>query len=192
MRIVIMGQSWLATETLKQLVARGHTPIAAMPDKRDRFESLANSLKIPIVNNLEDMPKCDVALAMHCHRYIPEHLLTRPLNGILAYHPSLLPRHRGRDAVHWTIAMKDPIAGGTVYLMDQGVDTGKIVSQDWCHVSPGDTPKSLWRRELGPMGVSLICSAIEKLNKNKALSLTKQPQNVATWEPALTGQKLNR
>ncbi len=161
-----------------------------MPDKQDRFALLAMELGIPVIDDLKSMPECDVALAAHCHRYIPQGLLSRPHNGVLAYHPSLLPRHRGRDAVHWTIAMKDPIAGGTVYRMDEGADTGDIVLQDWCHVLPGDTPQSLWRRELGPMGVRLLIESVKKLKNKGCLHAEKQANGPMTWEPSLTRPKL--
>jgi hypothetical protein len=59
----------------------------------------------------------------------------------------------GLDAINWTRAMGDPITGGTAYWMDDGTDTGPIEVQDWCFIRPDDTPQSLWKRDLGPMGV---------------------------------------
>jgi len=44
----------------------------------------------------------------------------------LAYLSSLLPRHRGRDAVLWDIHMKESINGGILYWMDDGADKGNI------------------------------------------------------------------
>ncbi|WP_291325206.1 formyltransferase family protein [Desulfovibrio sp. UCD-KL4C] len=190
MRVVIIGQSWLATKTLESLINIGIKPIAALPDKSDRFADTASGLAIPIIADPKNLPECDIAIAAHCHRYIPPEILNRPRHGVVAYHPSLLPRHRGRDAVHWTIAMKDPIAGGSVYVMDDGVDTGEIVLQDWCHVLPNDTPQTLWRRELGPLGVKLLTQSTKILFKTSMLRTTKQDVRATTWEPALSRQKL--
>ena len=54
--------------------------------------------------------------------------------GVLAYHPSLLPAHRGRDATRWAIHMLERVTGGTVYWMDDGVDTCPLEAQDFCHI----------------------------------------------------------
>lgn len=48
--------------------------------------------------------------------------------------------------------MRNPIAGGAVYWMDDGADTGNIAAQDWCHVFPTDDARTLWRRDLAPDG----------------------------------------
>jgi methionyl-tRNA formyltransferase len=48
--------------------------------------------------------------------------------GILNFHGSLLPWNRGRDPNTWAI-YEDTPAGGTIHLMDEGVDTGPILLQ---------------------------------------------------------------
>jgi len=37
----------------------------------------------------------------------------------IGYHPSLLPLHRGRDALRWTIRDGDRVTGGSVYRGDR-------------------------------------------------------------------------
>ena len=82
-------------------------------------------------------------VAAHAHTFIPASVRDRARHGAVAYHPSLLPRHRGRDAVRWAIHMGDAVAGGTVYRMVDRVDAGPILAQDWCWIRPGDTPADL-------------------------------------------------
>lgn len=103
-----------------------------------------------------DWSRFDVVLSVHNFEMIPRDHLRAPRYGVLGYHPSLLPRWRGNDAVRWTIEAGDPIAGGTVYQLDEGVDTGPICRQDWCFVKPGWDASDLWREELFPMGLRLI------------------------------------
>lgn len=45
------------------------------------------------------------------------------------YHPSLLPLHRGQDAVEAATG-GDKVTGGTVFHLDEGFDTGPIAFQD--------------------------------------------------------------
>lgn len=61
------------------------------------------------------------------------HILRRPMLqlfplGIINFHGSFLPWNRGRDPNVWAIQERTP-AGGTIHLMDDGVDTGPILLQ---------------------------------------------------------------
>ena len=49
--------------------------------------------------------------------------------GVLCFHPSLLPRHRGGDAVYWTFKMGDTESGATWFWVDEGIDTGPIATK---------------------------------------------------------------
>ena len=198
MRIVLFGQKWLAAEVLKALTSLpGVDVIAVCPDGEmprdragDRLAVAAHEQGVPVYDDMGVLPDCDMAVAAYCQRYIPAAVRARCGLGVLAYHPSLLPRHRGRDAVRWTIAMRDPIAGGTVYWMDDNADTGPVEAQDWCHVLPGETAPELWHRALAPMGVRLLTEAVSRLTAGKNPCNFLQDERAATWEPAFTTQKL--
>ena len=116
MKIVLFGQKWLAMEVLRELLRLPGVEIAAVcPDtEQDRLAAEARQRGIPVVG-MSAVPACDMAVAAYCQKYIPAGVRARCGLGVLAYHPSLLPRHRGRDAVRWSIAMRDPVAGGSVY-----------------------------------------------------------------------------
>lgn len=192
MKLVLFGQKWLAAEVLKAItVLPGVQVVAVSPDALpDRITDTADALGVPVIKDMGGLPPCDMAVAVHCRRYIPADVRSRCGLGVLAYHPSLLPRHRGRDAVRWTVAMRDPIAGGTVYWMDDGADTGPIEAQDWCHVLPGETAPELWRRVLASMGVRLLTETVARLATGWRPRARPQDERIATWEPAFTTRKL--
>ena len=79
-------------------------------------------------------------------RVIKEPLLKAFPGRILNIHPSLLPEFRGLEA--WRQAMEAgvPEAGCTVHLVDEGVDTGKILGQSRVPVLPDDTAETLHAR----------------------------------------------
>lgn len=191
MRIVIFGRKWLAAETLARLSQLPAVEVVAVcPDTSpDRLVSAALDMEIPIVG-LDAVPACDIGVAAYCQRFIPPCVRERCRLGVLAYHPSLLPRHRGRDAVRWTVTMHDAIAGGSVYWMDDGADTGPLEAQDWCHVLPGEDAASLWRRALAPMGLRLLVDAVARLAAGGRPRAITQDERVATFEPAFSGAKL--
>ena len=64
-------------------------------------------------------------------------------NRILNVHPSLLPKHPGRHAHDLVLAAGDTESGMTIHLIDEGMDTGKILVQKKCSVYPNDTVETL-------------------------------------------------
>ena len=139
------------------------------------------------VDDLAVIP--DVAIAAHVHAYITPCLIEATTFGVLGYHPSLLPRHRERDAIRWAIHMREYVTGGTAYWFNERADAGSIATQECCFILPDDTPTTLWQRELAPMGVRLMMQVISDIARG---SIKSQPQNenLATWEPAFSRSNL--
>lgn len=67
-------------------------------------------------------------------------------NRILNVHPALLPKHPGAHAHALVLAAKDSESGMSIHLIDEGMDTGKILLQKNCPVLPDDTEDSLKKR----------------------------------------------
>lgn len=126
----------------------------------------------------------ELIVAAHCHTFLSEKTIRRAELGALGYHPSLLPRHRGRSAIEWAIRMGDAITGGSVYWLNNVVDGGPIAAQDWCFIRPDDTASEIWRRNLFPMGVRLFGKVFSALEKGVIVA-EPQDKALATWEPAL-------
>ena len=194
MRIVLIGQKWLAAQLLEQCLAMGLDVVAVVvPEpapgtEPDSLERAALAKGIPATRaarrvSAEHVPPCDVILAAHAHAFIGAQARARARLGALGYHPSLLPRHRGRDAIRWALHMREPVTGGSLYWMDDGADTGPVVAQDCCHIRPDDTPASLWRRELAPLGLKLFGQVLRRLLAGDPCVGTAQAPELATWEP---------
>jgi methionyl-tRNA formyltransferase len=196
MKVMVVGQKWLGAEVAQALVAAGHELVAvAVPRLDDRLARTGLAVAADVVaaeRRLSDgavPPETDLIICAHAHCFVDAAARARARLGAIGYHPSLLPRHRGRDAIEWALRFGDSVTGGTVYQLDDGADTGPILAQDWCWIGPGDTPESLWRRELAPMGVRLLVRTAAALARGEAWP---QPQrsDVATWEPAVTNRRL--
>lgn len=67
-------------------------------------------------------------------------------NRILNVHPALLPKHPGAHAHALVLQAKDTESGMTIHLIDEGIDTGKILVQKRCPVFPDDTEETLKKR----------------------------------------------
>ena len=189
--VAVIGQKWLAESVLSALREVPGVAVTAVvpPGPADRLATLAEQYGIAAYS-LEDCPPVDLAVAAHLHRFMPGAIRGRFRLGVLAYHPSLLPAHRGRDAVRWVVHMRERVTGGTVYWMDDGADTGPIEAQEFCHILPGETPAELWRRALAPLGVRLLTETVARLASGEAPRMLPQDERLATFEPAFTGKRL--
>jgi methionyl-tRNA formyltransferase len=190
MRIALIGSRWFGAEMLKLLNTRGHDIHVVAPDAEDRLAKTAVALGYtPVLHTgrrrvtHEDLPgEFDVVLGAHSHAFIP---LDKAKIASLGYHPSLLPRWRGIAAVEWTIKAGDPIAGGSVYHLTDEMDAGGIAAQDWCFVLPGEDDASLWRRELGPMGLRLMIKVIDEIAATGVCRADPQDERFATMAPKI-------
>ena len=110
-------------------------------------------------------------------------IFTKPKDRTIMYHPSLLPRWRGRSAISQTILSGDTTAGLSIIFPDGGIDTGRVLLQKEAPILPDDDA-SLYRRELAPKGVEAMVEAILLSMKGGAYDLaTPQDDSKATFAP---------
>lgn len=79
------------------------------------------------------------------------HLLTTPFlerfaDAVVNVHPALLPAFPGAHAVEDALAAGVRETGATVHLVDEGVDTGRVLRQERVAVLPDDTVETLQAR----------------------------------------------
>lgn len=63
--------------------------------------------------------------------------------GIINSHFSLLPKLRGADPITWAIANGDEKTGVSLMLIDEGMDTGKLLTQKTHHLTDHETTPEL-------------------------------------------------
>lgn len=186
MKIALVGQRGFGVAALRSIMAEGHDVCQAFAPVGDALDFEARRLGIETRHRIDAAALRDgieLIVCAHAHAFVSEKARNRTLLGGIGYHPSLLPRHRGRDAVRWTVHMGDPVAGGTVYWLSNRVDGGTIAAADWCHVRPGMSASDLWRENLFPMGIRLLGKVLRDLDNGRLVSIP-QDEACATWEPS--------
>jgi len=205
MNIYLSGQGGFGLAVAEALVEEGHkiVGVAAPPQRKkhnypddqanpmtwDRLRSWAYPRGIewtpsPDLRAHHIPDGTDVILAAHSHAFIGRRTRARARVAAIGYHPSLLPLHRGRDAVRWTIRDGDRVTGGTVYHLTERTDAGPIAAQEHIFVPPAATVESLWREHLAPLGVRLIVRVLEDLARDIRVEVP-QDETFASWEPAM-------
>lgn len=72
--------------------------------------------------------------------------------GVVGFHPAPLPRLRGRAIIPWTILLDEPISASTLFMIDEGVDSGPILAQRFFHVAEDETAASLYAKHMTMLG----------------------------------------
>ena len=194
MRVIIAGTRSFGRATL-EAVERKHDVAGVVAPVDDKLHWATMSRDIPWAPHVEETwvrdLDADLILVAHGTDFIGRRSRSATRLGALVGHPSLLPRHRGRSSVEWTVKFRDPIAGYTTFWADQGVDTGPIARQEWCHVDPDWSAGDLWREALFPLGIRVILDTLADLDAGH-LPWTPQDERFATVEPAIEKRYLHR
>ncbi|RZK02300.1 MAG: methionyl-tRNA formyltransferase [Novosphingobium sp.] len=98
---------------------------------------------------------------------------------VIGYHPAPLPRMRGRAVIPWTILSGEPISGGTLFWIDEGVDTGDILAQRFFHVAPDETAATLYAKHMRELR-SMLEEALPALSGD-VIPRRPQDERYATW-----------
>lgn len=108
-------------------------------------------------------------------------VLSAPRQGVLGMHPTLLPVGRGRAAIPWAIIKGLDKTGVTLFKLDEGVDTGPILSQLVIPLSPETTSTDLYNM-VDNAHIELMRNVIPELLQNN-IELRIQNESLATeWE----------
>jgi len=110
---------------------------------------------------------------------LPRTVLDIPKYGCINIHASLLPRWRGAAPIHRAIEAGDAETGITIMQMEEGLDTGPMLSMERVPVTVDDTTGSL-HDKLAGLGGRMIVEVLRKLNGG-TLTATPQPQSGVTY-----------
>lgn len=108
-------------------------------------------------------------------------LLQSPKKGCIGMHPTLLPIGRGRAAIPWAIIKGLDKTGVSMFVLDEGVDTGPILGQYEIPLRSDETATDLYNK-VNLAHESLIAQVYPNL-KNETYQLVAQDHSLATvWE----------
>lgn len=138
-------------------------------------ENLRNKI---VITQLRDWEPDLIVVAAYGHILQPD-ILYLPDHGCINVHASLLPRWRGAAPIQAAILHGDQISGVTTMLMDRGMDTGPILSQEEIPISSSDTANTLSNR-LSNSGANLLIETIPKYLTG-ILKPVPQDESMATY-----------
>jgi len=88
----------------------------------------------------------DVIYCFGWSQIIAPNILQIPKLGIVGFHPAEIPINKGRHPLIWALFLGLNSTASTFFFMDQGTDTGDIISQVKIEISLTDDASSLYMK----------------------------------------------
>ncbi|MCX5854201.1 MAG: methionyl-tRNA formyltransferase [Deltaproteobacteria bacterium] len=203
-KILFMGTPDFSVPSLKMLISHGHSIVGVMtqPDRPKGRGQTVSPTPVKVVGEHHHLtvfqpdklrsPECldlfrtlspDLVIVAAFGQVLPREMIEGPGMGCINVHPSLLPKYRGAAPINWSLIRGETKTGVTIMLMDEGLDTGDILTQEKTMIGPDETFGMLYDR-LAKMGAELLLKTIE-LMQHGAVRRISQDASAATYAPRL-------
>jgi methionyl-tRNA formyltransferase len=187
LRVVFFGSPEFAVPTLQSLTASPAFEVALVVTQgakgRSPVEVAADALELPIYKpeTLRDPASREPLLAIEPDLFVVaafglifrQRTLDIPRLGSINVHPSLLPKYRGASPIVAAIASGDRETGVALMVMDAGIDTGAVVSQERMPIAGDDTSESLGAR-LARVGAEMAVRDIPRWVEGELAALPQE------------------
>ncbi|MGH7034279.1 MAG: methionyl-tRNA formyltransferase [Stellaceae bacterium] len=197
MRIAIVGQQAFGKAALDAFLERGDeiagvfaAPEApgARPDplrlgagehglKTFQFKSLGSPEALAALREL----KVELGVMAYVTQFAPQSFVTIPQHGMIQFHPSLLPLHRGPSAINWAIIQGRSMTGLTIFRPTDGLDEGAVLLQKEVEILPDDTLGGVYFDKIFPLGIKALLEAADAVVARRARE-TVQDESQASYE----------
>ena len=181
-RIVYMGTPEFAVAPLDELIRTGHeiVGVVTVADKasgrglkinESAVKKYAVEHNIPVLQpvSLKDpeflealkawKPDMFVVVAF---RMLPKVVWEIPKLGTFNLHAALLPQYRGAAPINWAVINGDKATGVTTFMIDEGMDTGKIMFREQCLIGPDETVGEV-HDKLMEIGKDLVVQTVDAI-----------------------------
>lgn len=174
----LIGENTLLLNCAEFILRQGFGLTAVISSSRDIEEwAIQNNIKIfsslteDAVSFLSNCP-FDYLLSIDNENILDKKILSLPKRFSVNYHDSLLPKYAGLNSTTWAILNKEKEHGITWHKIDEGIDTGDILSQVSFPILPEDTSLSL-NLKCYERAIETFPSLLNKLQENSPV-LIKQ------------------
>ena len=196
MRIVIVGQQAFGKAVLDAFLARGDTVagVFAAPERPgarpDPLVAAAQERGLTVHRHAKyssDEAKqalaelnAEIGVMAYVLLFAPPEFCAIPKHGMIQFHPSLLPLHRGPSSIPWAIIRGRTETGLSIFRPTPGLDEGPVILQKRMPIGPDDTAGSLYFDKIFPLGVEALVQAADLIVSGRATETGPTPAAQAT------------
>ncbi|MBA4391144.1 MAG: formyl transferase [Syntrophus sp. (in: bacteria)] len=130
--------------------------------------------------------KPDIVFCIGWSRLLKKDFLMLPPLGVIGFHPAELPKNRGRHPLIWALALGLDRTASTFFFMDEGADSGDILSQEPVEIRETDSARDLYERVVAT-AQRQIRDFLPKLESNTYTRLTQNHTQANYWRKRYAG-----
>lgn len=193
MRVIFMGTPDFAVGTLQAIYEAGHEVclVVTQPDKPkgrghamqytpvkeyavEKGIEVFQPVKIREQAAVEKLRDCqaDIMVVAAFGQILPKEILEMCPYGCINVHASLLPKYRGAAPIQWVIIDGEKESGVTIMQMNEGLDTGDMISKVAVPIEEKETGGT-YHDKLAEAGAKLCVLTMEDIEAGK---IQKTPQ----------------
>ncbi len=181
MKVVLIGAVEFSLRVLEKLISIDVDLVGVCTKKSSTFNSdffdlkpLSDINEVPCLH-VEDINSTksvewiknlnpDVIFCFGWSSLIKKDILALAPMGVVGYHPAKLPKNRGRHPLIWALALGLKESASTFFFMDEGADTGDMLSQVDFEISYQDDARNLYDKvvEIALIQIEEFIPALEK------------------------------
>ena len=197
MRIVFIGTVEFSKKSLEKLIAMKADIVGVCTKEKSSFNSdftdltpLCQINNIPFkfvedINSIENIDwikilNPDIIFCFGWSSLIKKELLILAPMGIVGYHPAKLPQNRGRHPLIWALALGLKQTASTFFFMDEGADSGDILSQKDFDILDNDDAQTLYTKVIDTALIQ-IEDFVPKLQNNSYKKIKQNHDLANTW-----------
>ena len=124
--------------------------------------------------------KPDIIFCIGWSQLLKKKLLNIAPKGVIGYHPSDLPKNRGRHPIIWSLALGLKNIGSSFFYMDSKADSGRIISKKMIKIKKDSNSYSVYK-DLIKIGKKQIREIISKIKDNKLYSSLQKNSESNYW-----------
>ncbi len=154
------------------------------------FRSLEKKfgIKIAKVRNINDKSisleirrlRPDLIYIVSWSQLVPKDILKIPSLGSVGFHASLLPRHRGRAPIPWSIIFGLRKSGVTMFYVTENPDAGDIIGQKEFNIDLEDNAYTVYKK-VEQYAVDLLEKYHQLILEGKAPRLKQPNRDFDYW-----------
>ena len=122
----------------------------------------------------------DVLFCFGWSQLIKKPFLSLAPLGVIGFHPALLPQNRGRHPIIWALALGLDKTGSTFFFMDEGADSGDILSQEGVPIEYSDNASTLYNK-ITTCALNQIEDFLPALIKNDFKKIPQDHSKATYW-----------
>jgi methionyl-tRNA formyltransferase len=125
--------------------------------------------------------RVDIGVMAYVTQFAPQAFCAIPTFGMIQFHPSMLPLHRGASSLSWSIILGRSQTGFSIFRPTDGLDEGPVILSRTVPIEAEDTLGSLYFGKIFPLGVAGLIETADLVTAGASAAVA-QDEAAASYE----------